>query len=173
MLTEKVRRKPYSIVLFDEIEKGNFDIYNLLLQILEDGSITDGKGRVVNFKNTIIIMTSNIGSEEFNSQAEQIGFAVSDREEAKIIRDYEVTKEKILKQLSDFFAPEFLNRIDKTVVFSPLDKTIMKKIVGLQLDEFVYRLAHLSSVISGKNLTLSYDTKAVNAILEATYNPEF
>lgn len=89
MLTEKVRRKPYSIVLFDEIEKGNFDVYNLLLQILEDGMITDGKGRTVNFKNTIIIMTSNIGSEEFNSRAEQIGFTVSESEEEKIIKDYE------------------------------------------------------------------------------------
>jgi ATP-dependent Clp protease ATP-binding subunit ClpA len=72
MLTEKVRRKPYSIVLFDEIEKGNFDVYNLLLQILEDGEITDGKGRKVNFKNTIVIMTSNIGSEEFNMEAQKI-----------------------------------------------------------------------------------------------------
>lgn len=166
MLTEKVRRKPYSIILFDEIEKGNFDVYNLLLQILEDGVITDGKWRTVNFKNTILVMTSNIGSEEFTDKAVQIGFSVSESEEAKIVRDYEMTKEKILKQLTEFFAPEFLNRIDKTVVFSPLDKKTMKRIVSLQLDEFVSRLAQM-------NIVLTYDTKTVNYILEATYNPEF
>lgn len=166
MLTEKVRRKPYSIVLFDEIEKGNFDIYNLLLQILEDGTVTDGKGRSINFKNTIVIMTSNIGSEEFNAQAEKIGFVTSEKEESKIIADYETIKGKIMKQLPEFFAPEFLNRIDKTVVFSPLDKKVMKNIITLQLDELITRLMPIG-------VTLTYDTKAVNTILEATFNPEF
>ena len=108
--------------MFDEIEKGNFDIYNLLLQILEDGTVTDGKGRKVNFKNTIIIMTSNIGSDEFNSKARQIGFSVSESEEAKIIHDYAAIREKILGQLNEYFAPEFINRIDKIVTFNPLDK---------------------------------------------------
>ena len=89
MLTDRVRRKPYSIVLFDEIEKGNFDVYNLLLQILEDGVVTDGHGRSVNFKNTIIIMTSNLGSDEFNEKAAQIGFNTTEAEEHKIIADYE------------------------------------------------------------------------------------
>ncbi len=97
LLTEKVRRKPYSIVLFDEIEKGNFDVYNLLLQILEDGMLTDGKGRSVNFKNTIVIMTSNLGSEEFNTQAQKIGFNTSSGEEAKIIADYGEIRAKVLK----------------------------------------------------------------------------
>lgn len=166
MLTEKVRRKPYSIVLFDEIEKGNFDVYNLLLQILEDGAITDGKWRTVNFKNTIIIMTSNIGSEEFNAQAEKIGFVTTEKEESKIISDYESIKEKIMKQLPEFFAPEFINRIDKTIVFSPLDKKVMKNIITLQLDELITRLNTLG-------LTLTYDAKAVNIILEATFNPEY
>lgn len=166
MLTEKVRRKPYSIVLFDEIEKGNFDVYNLLLQILEDGAVTDGKGRSVNFKNTIIIMTSNIGSEEFNTQAEKIGFVTSEKEESKLIADYDTIREKVLKQLPEIFAPEFLNRIDKTVVFSPLDKKVMKNIITLQLDELTTRLTPLG-------ITLTYDTKAVNTILEATFNPEF
>jgi ATP-dependent Clp protease ATP-binding subunit ClpC len=166
MLTEKVRRKPYSIVLFDEIEKGNFDVYNLLLQIFEDGSVTDGKGRNVNFKNTIIIMTSNIGSEEFNTEAQKIGFATSDSEESKVFANYENIREKVLKQLPEFFAPEFLNRIDKTVVFSPLDKKVMKNIIALQLDELITRLVPL-------DITLTYDTKAVNTILEATFNPEF
>lgn len=166
MLTEKVRRKPYSIVLFDEIEKGNFDVYNLLLQILEDGTLTDGKGRSVNFKNTIIIMTSNLGSEEFNTEAGKIGFATSEKEESKLIADYDSIREKVMKQLPEFFAPEFLNRIDKTIVFSPLDKKVMKNIITLQLDELIARLTPLG-------LTLTYDTKAVNIILGATFNPEY
>lgn len=135
MLTEKVRRKPYSIVLFDEIEKGSPDVANLLLQILEDGIITDGKGRKVNFKNTIVIMTSNIGSDEFNAKAGQIGFSVSDSDEAHIIRDYQSIREKVMKELDDFLAPELINRIDKVVVFNPLDTKIMHAIVTLQLEE--------------------------------------
>lgn len=166
MLTDRVRRKPYSIVLFDEIEKGNFDVYNLLLQILEDGTLTDGKWRQVNFKNTIVIMTSNIGSDEFNTQAEKIGFATSDKEEEKSVADYENIKWKVLKQLPDFFSPEFLNRIDKTIVFSPLDKKVMKWIISLQLADLSHRLASLG-------ITLSFDTKTVQKILEETYNPEY
>jgi ATP-dependent Clp protease ATP-binding subunit ClpC len=166
MLTEKVRRKPYSIVLFDEIEKGNFDVYNLLLQILEDGALTDGKGRTVNFKNTIIIMTSNLGSEEFNNQAQKIGFGVEEKEEKEIIADYDMIKGKVLKQLPEFFAPEFLNRIDKTIVFNPIDKKVLKNIIHLQLDILVARLRELG-------ITLTYDTKAVTTILATTYNPEY
>lgn len=166
LLTEKVRRKPYSIVLFDEIEKWNFDVYNLLLQILEDGTLSDGKWRNVNFKNTIIIMTSNLGSEEFNMQAEKIGFATSEKEEQKIITDYAGVREKVLKWLTEVFAPEFLNRIDKTIVFNPLDKKVLKSIVILQLDEFAMRLAPLG-------ITLTYDTKIINHIVKETYNPEF
>jgi ATP-dependent Clp protease ATP-binding subunit ClpC len=166
LLTEKVRRKPYSIVLFDEIEKGNFDIYNLLLQILEDGAISDGKWRLVNFKNTIIIMTSNIGSEEFNTEAAKIGFTTSESDEAKIITEYEDIKARVLKQLPDVFAPEFLNRIDKTIVFSPLDKKILKSIVLLQLEELIVRLSLLG-------IALTYDSKAVTHIIAETYNPEY
>ncbi len=166
MLTERVRRKPYSIVLFDEIEKGNFDVYNLLLQILEEGSLTDGKWRTVNFKNTIIIMTSNIGSSEFTDKAVQIGFSTSEKEEAQIIADYDVTKEKVIKSLSDVFTPEFLNRIDKTIVFRPIDKKILKKIITLELDLLVTRLLQIG-------IAITYDTKAVSHILEETYNPEF
>ena len=166
MLTEKVRRKPYSIVLLDEIEKGNSDVYNLLLQILEDGVVTDGKGRTVNFKNTIIIMTSNIGSDEFNEKAAQIGFSTGEKEEEKIFADYGEIREKVLKQLPDYFSPEFLNRIDKTIVFSPLDKKVLKNIVTLQLDDLVVRLSNLS-------IAATYDAKAVNLILKSTYNPEY
>ncbi len=166
MLTEKVRRKPYSIVLLDEIEKGNADVYNLLLQILEDGVVTDGKGRAINFKNTIVIMTSNIGSEEFNEKAAQIGFSTGEKEEEGIIADYATIRDKVLKQLPDFFAPEFLNRIDKTIVFNPLDKKVLKNIVILQLDDLSRRLATLG-------VSCEYDAKAINTILKATYNPEF
>lgn len=166
MLTEKVRRKPYSIVLFDELEKGNFEIFNLLLQILEDGSLTDAKGRKVNFKNTIIIMTSNIGSEEFTSKATQIGFSVSDEKEAKIVRDYDKIKGKILENLDEYFLPEFVNRIDKVLVFNPLNQIILKKIVLLQLDVLVKRLAE-------HNIKLEYDTKAVSHITKETYNPQY
>lgn len=165
MLTEKVRRKPYSIVLLDEIEKGNADVYNLLLQILEDGVVTDGKGRQINFKNTIVIMTSNIGSDEFNEKAAQIGFSTGEKEEENIIADYVTIREKVLKQLPDFFAPEFLNRIDKTIVFNPLDKKVLKNIVMLQLDDLIKRLAAIG-------VSCEYDTKAVNVILKSTYNPE-
>lgn len=166
LLTEKVRRKPYSIVLFDEIEKGNFDVYNLLLQILEDGMLTDGKGRSVNFKNTIVIMTSNLGSEEFNTQAQKIGFNTSTGEEAKIIADYGEIRAKVLKGLSDVFPPEFLNRIDKTVVFSPLDKKILRSIVVLQLSDLEKRLGNIG-------LTLTYDAKVLTYIVTETYNPEY
>lgn len=166
MLTEKVRRKPYSIILLDEIEKGNFDVYNLLLQILEDGIVTDGKGRAINFKNTIIVMTSNIGSDEFNEKAAQIGFFTGEKEEEGIISDYANIREKVLKQLPEFFAPEFLNRIDKTIVFNPLDKKVLKNIIILHLEELITRLG-----LVGVNCT--FDTKAVNLILKATYNPEF
>ena len=166
MLTEKVRRKPYSIVLFDEIEKGSPDIANLLLQILEDGVITDGKGRKVNFKNTIVIMTSNIGSEEFNATAGQIGFSVTENEEARIIRDYQSIREKVMKELDDYLAPELINRIDKVVVFNPLDAKILHSIVRLQLDELTERLEKVG-------ISLSYTTKAVNFIVKKTFNPTF
>ncbi len=166
LLTEKVRRKPYSIVLFDEIEKWNFDVYNLLLQILEDGSLTDGKGRVVNFKNTIVIMTSNLGSEEFNTQAQKIGFATTEGEEIKIIADYEQIRAKVLKWLTETFAPEFLNRIDKTVVFNPLDKKVLRSIVVLQMSELESRLKKISVV-------MTHDPKVIAHIVSETYNPEY
>lgn len=166
MLTEKVRRKPYSIVLFDEIEKGSPDVANLLLQILEDGVITDGKGRKVNFKNTIVIMTSNIGSEEFNATAWQIGFSVTENEEARIIRDYQSIREKVMKELDDYLAPELINRIDKVVVFNPLDTKILHSIVRLQLDELTERLEKVG-------IAFSYTTKAVNFIVKKTFNPTF
>ncbi|PIE85452.1 ATP-dependent Clp protease ATP-binding subunit ClpC [Candidatus Gracilibacteria bacterium] len=166
LLTEKVRKKPYSIILFDEIEKGDFEVYNLLLQILEEGMLTDNKGRIINFKNTIIVMTSNIGQEEFSSKAAQIGFDVTENEEEKIMKDYSKAKENIISNLPNYFSPEFINRIDKIIVFNPLDKNQIKKIVKLRLEQFKERL-------NEKGFSLEYNNKVVNYISKSVYNPEF
>lgn len=166
MLTEKVRRKPYSVVLFDEIEKGNFEVFNLLLQILEDGVITDGKGRKVNFKNTIIIMTSNLGAEEFTNKAAQIGFNLDEKEENKIIKDFEAIKTRIIGDLDEFFAPEFINRIDKILVFAPLDTKSLGKIIKIQLERLVDRLQKVG-------VTLTYDPKVIPYIQKETYDPAY
>ncbi len=166
LLTEKVRKKPYSIILFDEIEKWDIEVYNLLLQILEEWVLTDNKGRKVNFKNTIIIMTSNIGQEEFWEKAAQIGFSISWSEEDKILADYEKARERIKDSLTDYFSPEFINRIDQVIVFNPLDKSAIKKIVKLQLEKLSERLGQ-------KDMTLEYDNKVITAISKEVYNPEF
>jgi len=166
MLTEKVRKKPYSIVLFDEIEKADFDIYNLLLQILEDWVLTDNKWRKVNFRNTILVMTSNIWAEEFGEKAERIWFDVSEDEETKIKEDYEKAKENIKDSLTEYFSPEFVNRIDKVVVFNPLDKKNIKKIVKLRFEDLEKRLWE-------KDIILNYDNKIINFIAKEVYNPEF
>jgi len=166
MLTEKVRKKPYSIVLFDEIEKWDFEVYNLLLQILEEGVLTDNKWRKINFKNTIIIMTSNIWQDEFSSKAAQIGFDISSSEEDKVMNDYNKAKENIKNNLTDYFSPEFINRVDKIVVFNPLDKTDIKKIVKLWLKDLEDRM-------SEKNFLIKYDAKVLNFITKNVYSPEF
>ncbi len=166
MLTEKVRKKPYSIVLFDEIEKWDFDVFNLLLQILEDWVLTDNKSRKINFKNTIIVMTSNIWAEEFNEKAQAIWFDVSQNDETKIMQDFNKAKENITWNLNEYFSPEFINRIDKITVFSPLDKNSIKKIVKLQLENLENRLKN-------KNIKIIYDSKALNFVTKSVYNPEF
>jgi ATP-dependent Clp protease ATP-binding subunit ClpC len=166
LLTEKVRKKPYSVILFDEIEKWDFEVYNLLLQILEEWIITDNKWKQINFKNTIIIMTSNIGSEEFNQKAISIWFNVSEEKENQILKDYSKQKEKIKNSLTNFFLPEFINRIDKVIIFNPLDKIQIKKIVLLQLTDLETRL-------NQKNITIKYDTKILNYITKTVYNPEY
>jgi len=166
LLTDKVRRKPYSVVLFDEIEKGNTEIFNLLLQIMEDGVITDGKWRKVNFKNTIVVMTSNIWSEEFTNNAAKIGFGVEEETKERIINDFDEIEEKVIKNLDEYFSPEFINRIDKIVVFRPLDTKIIKKIIILQLQELAKRLLDLG-------VTLEWSSPVVEKILKDTYNPEF
>lgn len=166
ILTEKVRKKPYSVILFDEIEKWDFDVYNLLLQILDEWILTDNKWKKVNFKNTIIVMTSNIWQEEFTKKAESIGFDIMQEEEKNILDDYAKASENIKSNLTDFFSPEFINRIDKIIVFNPLDKTQIKKIVSLWILDLTQR-------IEKKWLKLKYSPKIINHITKLVYNPEF
>ena len=143
-LTETVRRKPYSVILFDEIEKAHPDVFNLLLQILEEGELTDAAGKKINFKNTIIILTSNIGSSQLNDYA--MGFAERMRgssEQQPSLPDYQTLRDTVLKDLREHLSVELLNRIDHTLVFRPLDEAALKKIVALELDKLSARmLAH-------------------------------
>lgn len=144
-LTEAVRRKPYSVVLFDEIEKANPDVFNILLQILEDGQLTDAAGKTINFRNTIIIMTSNLGMQELNSSASRIGFAERNnapgQELAKLEAEYEKIKSGVMETLKKEFRPELLNRIDKVLVYRPLVMADLKKIAVLHLSQLQKRLA--------------------------------
>lgn len=147
-LTEAVRRKPYAVVLFDELEKANPDVFNILLQILEDGQLTDAQGRVVSFRNTIIIMTSNLGMQQLTAGAAKIGFADKELGETQdkipklkeLEEEYAHIQEAVLKQVKEFFKPEFVNRIDKLLVFRPLGLPELRKIASLQLFELALRL---------------------------------
>jgi len=137
-LTEKVRRKPYSVVLFDEIEKAHPDVFNILLQILEDGRLTDAQGRTVDFRNTVVIMTSNVGARLI-TEPKRVGFAPGAEDRA---RSYEEMKNNVMSELKKTFRPEFLNRVDEVIVFHPLDEEHIKKIVGLMLENLAKRLKH-------------------------------
>ena len=153
-LTEKIRRKPYSVILLDEIEKAHPDVFNIFLQILDDGRIADSHGKIVNFENTIIVMTTNSGSE---FSANKTGFA----------RDVEVTmKDNVDKSLKEFFRPEFLNRIDEVVVFKPLTKPELRQIIDLLLKD-------ISKKISEKNATITVTDAAKDLILESGYDVKF
>ena len=164
-LTDTVRRRPYSVVLFDEIEKAHPQVFNLLLQILEDGYLTDATGKKINFKNTIVIMTSNMGSNEFNRQA-AIGFQ-DDSPAAKeqINKNFNEIKEGVFKKLKTKFPPEFLSRIDKTIIFKPLSQKTITKIARLYLKELVERLKH-------QEITLIIDPKVANFIAKRSYSPD-
>ncbi|HEX3095889.1 MAG TPA: ATP-dependent Clp protease ATP-binding subunit, partial [Patescibacteria group bacterium] len=143
-LTEAVRRKPYSVVLFDEIEKANPDVFNILLQILEDGQLTDAQGKRVNFANTVIIMTSNLGMQELNAQAKKIGFADREMQEdqkAKLENEYDRIKLGLLEKLKQDLRPEFLNRIDKVLIFRPLGMQQLRRITTIQFGDVQRRLA--------------------------------
>jgi ATP-dependent Clp protease ATP-binding subunit ClpC len=165
-LTEAVRRKPYSVILFDEIDKAHPDFFNILLQILEDGVLTDAKGRKVDFKNTIIVMTSNLGAEELTKKAAPIGFDVKASELRDAEIDFEAAKESIMKKLKDSVRPEFLNRIDKVIVFNALTHASIVEIVKLHL-------AELQARIADKNLTLNAEKSALDFLANESYDPQY
>lgn len=158
-LTEAVRRKPYSVVLLDEIEKAHPDVFNILLQVLEDGRLTDNKGRTANFKNTIIIMTSNIGSEVIRENLEN----VRDEDMEKV---YERTKNQIFEILKRSFRPEFLNRIDEIIMFRPLNIKDIEGIVKIQLN-------YLAKTLKGQNITFSPTRDCIEFLIREGYDPQF
>ena len=158
-LTEAVRRKPYSVVLFDEIEKAHPDVFNILLQVLDDGRLTDNKGRVVNFKNTIIIMTSNLGSSYIQEQFDKI----NDKNREAILEE---TKEKIMEMLKHTIRPEFLNRIDETIMFTPLNEKEIEQIVRLQTTS-------VATLLHESDITLEITDAAIQFIAQAGFDPEF
>ncbi|EKE26901.1 MAG: hypothetical protein ACD_4C00126G0002 [uncultured bacterium (gcode 4)] len=166
-LTEAVRRKPYSVILFDEVEKASRDVFNIFLQILDDWRLTDWKWRTVNFKNTIIIMTSNIWSKEFSDANAHIWFQVDSKDKKpKIIRDFNEIKERVTNQLTKYFMPEFINRIDDIVVFNALDEKVLTWIIELILNEVKEKLKE-------KNITVSFTEKLKEHIIKIWYNPEY
>lgn len=158
-LTEAVRRKPYSVVLFDEIEKAHPDVFNILLQVLDDGRLTDNKGRLVNFKNTIIIMTSNMGSSVIRDNL--AGLTPENRDEK-----VESTKEQVLDMLKQTIRPEFLNRIDEIIMFTPLNEMEIEEIVGLQIEG-------IKKMLANNGVTLKVTPEAVKLLAREGYDPEF
>jgi ATP-dependent Clp protease ATP-binding subunit ClpB len=158
-LTEAIRRKPYSVVLFDEIEKAHPDVFNTLLQVLDDGRLTDNKGRLVNFKNTIIIMTSNLGSDIIREKFEKL----TPENHDQVIED---AKNTVLNMLKQTIRPEFLNRIDEIIMFTPLSKTETRRIVDLQIDS-IYKM------LKDNGVELRVTDDARNFIADVGYDPQF
>lgn len=162
-LTDKIRRRPYSLVLFDEIEKAHPDTFNMLLQILEDGSLTDAKGRKIDFSNTIVIMTSNIGAEKLQKEA-NLGFHATNNGEIKDLAElHEQNRDKVMDDLKKSMRPEFLNRIDKVIVFRALSKKDIRKIIDLQISELGQRLQR-------QGLGIQLANAAKNYLLERGYD---
>ena len=155
-LTEAVRRKPYSVVLFDEIEKAHPDVFNILLQVLDDGRLTDNKGRTVNFKNTIIIMTSNLGSQYIQQQFEHISAA----NRTTVVEE---TKAKVMEMLKKTIRPEFLNRIDETIMFQPLTKEEIAGVVTLQLNR-------VKAMLKPQGFDLEWTPEAVSYLCDKGYD---
>jgi ATP-dependent Clp protease ATP-binding subunit ClpB len=162
-LTEKIRHRPYSVILFDEIEKAHPEVFNILLQVLDNGRLTDAKGRTVNFKNTVIVLTSNIGAEYIDHMG-SLGFSrdVGDSEHDR----YEQVKGKVMEALRQYFRPEFLNRLDETILFNILSKEAIKEIVRLQVDIVVKRLKE-------KDIALSFSDGALEYLAQEGYNPQY
>ncbi len=165
-LTEKVRRKPYSVILFDEIEKAHSDVFNILLQILEDGVLTDGKGRKVDFTNAIIVMTSNIGARKLTEGAAPIGFKLSTSELDAAMQTFEHKKDEVMKDLKDHFKPEFLNRVDNIVVFRPLTHENIKQIVEIHVRE-------LQKHIKDKGIVLDLTPEALDRLATLSTDPDY
>ena len=159
-LTEKIKKRPYCVLLFDEIEKAHADIFDLLLQVLDEGHLTDSHGKKIDFKNTIIIMTSNIGASKIKSQ-KNLGFVEKDDDELS-----EKEKELFLSELKKYFKPEFINRVDEIVVFESLTKEDIDKIVMLMIDDLNERL-------SMRNIRLTLDDSAVSLIAQNGYSKEY
>jgi ATP-dependent Clp protease ATP-binding subunit ClpC len=164
-LTEAVRRRPYTVVLFDEIEKAHPDVFNMLLQILEDGRLTDAKGRTVDFKNTLIIMTSNIGSNVIEKGGGGLGFEISDTDDAAESQ-YNRIRSLVLEELKRPFRPEFLNRVDEIIVFRQLIKDEIKQIANILLKEVFGRLAE-------QGITLEVTPRFMDRLVEEGYNPSY
>jgi ATP-dependent Clp protease ATP-binding subunit ClpC len=164
-LTEKVRRKPYSVILFDEMEKAHPDVFNVLLQILDDGVLTDSQGRKVDFKNTVIIMTSNVGARLISEGGSRsLGFASSEENESE--KNYETIKENVLGELKKAFRPEFLNRVDDIIVFHQLDKENIKNIGGKMLDKLVSKMAE-------NEITLEYTDAILELVAKEGFDPVY
>jgi ATP-dependent Clp protease ATP-binding subunit ClpC len=161
-LTEAIRRRPYSVVLFDEIEKAHPDIFNLLLQILEDGRLTDARGRTVDFKNTLLVMTSNIGSKMIQQGSGGLGFEFSQNQADS---QYNRISTLVNEELKQYFRPEFLNRLDEIIVFRQLTKDEVKQIADILLREFSSRLAE-------QGIRLEVSERFKSHLTEEGYNPE-
>jgi ATP-dependent Clp protease ATP-binding subunit ClpC len=162
ILTEKIRRKPYSVILFDEIEKAHPDVFNLLLQVLDEGFLTDSLGRKVDFRNTIVIMTSNIGSRQLKDFGTGVGFSTSAKDKA-----YDINSKSVIENaLKRFFSPEFLNRIDDVIVFNSLVKADIEKILEISVQELVERIKHI-----GFSISLSKEAK--NFLAEKGFDADF
>lgn len=159
-LTEKIRRRPYAVILFDEIEKAHPDVFNILLQVLDAGRLTDGQGRVVDFKNTVIIMTSNLGQDIIHATAE-IGFKREEKEKAG-----NNVKERLLNEVRRTFRPEFLNRLDDIIIFNPLSREDVKKIIELELEPLYKKLAQ-------QGIKLEVIRKAKDFLCEKGFDAEF
>lgn len=164
-LTEKIRRRPYSVILFDEVEKAHPDVFNVLLQIFDDGRLTDAKGRTVNFKNTILIMTSNIGSEEI-AHAKEIGFEKEEKQSKKKEFFQKKLREKIEEKLRDYFKPEFLNRIDEIIIFNYLTQKDIEKIISLQIKKLMKR-------IEEKKIKITVSKEAKKVLSKEGFDPNF
>ncbi len=164
-LTEKVRRKPYSVVLFDEVEKAHPDVFNILLQILEDGRLTDSQGRTVDFKNTVVVMTSNAGAHALESQ-KRLGFGSDVQTEMERARGYEQMRDRIMKEVKNLFRPEFLNRVDEIIVFHPLQEDEIRRIAGLMVAQVQKRLLE-------QGIELDVPDEVVAYLAKAGFDPQY